>query len=98
MTVKELITRLLDEDPNEEIAVTIDADDKAGMSGFLFQIKEVKHWNYMALIYPDDWLSKDSIPIEWIEDYSKCQNIQANEQMIIDWRMDRKQNETDNNH
>ena len=28
----------------------------------------------------------DAIPIEWIENYSKCQNIQMNEQMIRDWR------------
>lgn len=38
----------------------------------------------------------NSIPIEWIENYSKCQNIQENERMIQDWKEEMKLSEMSN--
>ena len=59
MTVKELITRLLEEDMNEEVCLqTTDSKhvDETNKKGHvLFHISSIEHWNGMPLINFTDW-------------------------------------------
>lgn len=58
MTVKELITKLLEEDMNTEVRLALDEKeiDEYGeeVNGYLFNIDEVRHWGYVAeLVFTD---------------------------------------------
>ena len=59
MTVKELITRLLDEDMNEEVCIQttdpkfVDSHNKQGK--IIFHIENVEHWNYQPFLKFTDW-------------------------------------------
>lgn len=58
MTVRELITKLLDEEMNAEIKIALDEKhtDKYGNKslGYLFDIEQVRHWNGSAeLVFVD---------------------------------------------
>ena len=58
MTVKELITRLLEEDMNNEVKIVLleKHTDENGVesAGYHFNIDEVAHWNHMAeLVFTD---------------------------------------------
>ena len=95
MTVKELIIKLLDINHlNNEVRIHVDVKpNQAHISGILFDINEVK-WDGLAEICIEDWRKDEYIPVDWIEDYSKCQNIQENEEMIKYWRSDERDNFT----
>ena len=95
MTVKELIIKLLDINHlNEEVRIHVDVKpNQAHISVILFDINEVK-WDGLAEICIEDWRKDEYIPVDWIEDYSKCQNIQENEEMIKYWRSDERDNFT----
>lgn len=53
MTVKELITSLLDEEPNAKVSVEICEHGKT--TNCLFDIKEIKHWGHQVQIIIEDW-------------------------------------------
>lgn len=58
MTVRELITKLLDEEMNTEVRIALDDKHitKNGheVSGYLFDIEQVRHWSGSAeLVFVD---------------------------------------------
>ena len=59
MTVKELITMLLEEDMNTEVKLSINGDflDEQGekISGYLFDIDNVEHWGGLCCINFTDY-------------------------------------------
>ena len=64
MIVKELITRLLEEDMNAEVYIaTTDESRKDETSteknNVIFDIKEVEHWGHNAYIGFTDWRSEN---------------------------------------
>ena len=63
MTVRELITSLLNEDMDAEVKLCYPKKytDELGnnLSGSLFDIDYVDHWNEMAMINFTDWRDKN---------------------------------------
>lgn len=53
MTVKELISMLLDEKMDAKVMIEVTKDGKE--TGKLFDIKNVTHWAYMPLLMVEDW-------------------------------------------
>lgn len=53
MTVKELITRLLDKPMNAEVELV--TDDSSRDCRVSFHVDSVEHWNYTAYIKFSDW-------------------------------------------
>ena len=68
MTVKELITKLLDEEMNTEIRIALDDKhiDKNGneVLGYLFDIEQVRHWNRSVELVFIDYRKENN--------YGKC--------------------------
>ena len=64
MRVKDLITRLLDEDMNAEVKLATQSyyEDKEGrmeVAELSFDIDKVEHWNYSAWLRFTDWRQSD---------------------------------------
>lgn len=55
MTIKELITKLLDYDVNYEVLLLSDSDPEDESSGVLFHIEDVVPWGKQPQIYFKDW-------------------------------------------
>jgi len=61
MKVKELITKLLEENMESEVVIALDeehTDENGTSKGYAFEIDEVRHWNYSAEIVFTDWRNK----------------------------------------
>lgn len=81
MTVKQLITRLLDEPMDAEVQVQYpkEHEDEYGTTkGYLFEIDSVEHWGKMFLINFTDWRE-----LEQEEEPQRPINIQAEVKDIL---------------